>query len=84
MTRSFVGHGNYNDPRVLVFACPSHVHALSVKCRGKCEFPQVKNSQFKSIYQCENLVKLQATNISDRSVSEFRVGSSVHEKKQRK
>ena len=37
------------------------------------KFPQVKNSQFKSIYQCENLVKLQATIISDRSVSEFSV-----------
>ena len=73
MTRSVEGHGNYDDPRVVVFACPLTTVRDLLNVAESVKFPQVKNSQFKYIYQCENLVKLQATCISDRSVSEFRV-----------
>jgi len=77
MTRSVEGHGNYDDLRVVVFACPLTTVTSTVRdllnVAESVKFPQVKNSQFKYIYQCENLVKLQATCISDRSVSEFRV-----------
>jgi len=73
MTRSVEGHGNYDDLRVVVFACPLTTVRDLLNVAESVKFPQVKNSQFKYIYQCENLVKLQATCISDRSVSEFRV-----------
>ena len=68
MTRSVEGHGNYD-----VFACPLTTVRDLLNVAESVKFPQVKNSQFKYIYQCKNLVKLQATCISDRSVSEFRV-----------